>query len=210
MNAKKILVIEDDRKMRGNVETILRMEKFLVLAATNGKDGFALARQEKPDLILCDIMMPGANGHEVLRLLRAEPGTASIPLIFLTAKTDVADLRAGMNLGADDYLTKPVTVPELLTAIEARLKRHEEQRVKAAFKTDFLSAEPLLKLGLTPREADVLFWVAQGKANAEIGMILEMSVGTVKKHMEHILPKISVENRSAAALRAIEALNEPQ
>ena len=207
---KKILVIEDDAKMRANIVTILQMEKFTVVTATNGVAGLATARAEKPDLILCDIMLPGANGHEVLRQLRAAPGTASIPLIFLTAKTDPADLRAGMNLGADDYLTKPVTVPELLTAIEARLKRHGEQRANAVFKADFQSAAPLQKLGLTPREAEVLCWVAQGKTNAEIGMILELSIGTVKKHMEHILPKIGVENRSAAALRAIEMLSASQ
>lgn len=205
---KKILVIEDDTKMRKNVVTILQMEEFEVLAAANGEDGLALARQASPDLILCDVMMPGISGHEVLRRLREDSSTASIPVVFLTAKTDVADLRAGMNLGADDYLTKPVTVPELLTAIGARLKRREELRTRSL--AEFQSAEPLQKLGLTPREAEVLFWVAQGKTNAEIGLILELSVGTVKKHMEHILPKLGVENRSTAVLRAIETLSAAQ
>jgi DNA-binding NarL/FixJ family response regulator len=205
---RKILIIEDEPKMRANLATILTMEQFQVSAAPNGEHGLELARREKPDLILCDIMMPGADGHDVLKTLREDADTAFIPLIFLTAKTDRADLRKGMNLGADDYLTKPVTVPELLAAIEARLKRHEEQRAKAAFKPEFTSAAPLRKLGLTPREAEVLFWVAQGKTNAEIGMILDASLGTVKKHMEHILPKLGVENRASAVLRAVEALNE--
>jgi DNA-binding NarL/FixJ family response regulator len=204
---KKILVIEDEPQMRANLVTILKMENFQVITVTNGRDGVEAARRERPDLILCDIMMPGADGHQVLKELRESPETASIPLVFLTAKTDRADLRKGMNLGADDYLTKPITVPELRAAIEARLKRHGEQQAKAGFKAEFKSAEPLQKLGLTPREADVLFWVAQGKTNAEIGLILDMSIGTVKKHMEHILPKIGVENRSGAVLKAVETLS---
>ncbi|MSR64501.1 MAG: response regulator transcription factor [Verrucomicrobiae bacterium] len=204
---KTILIIEDEPQMRANLATILKMENYRVVAVTNGRDGIDAAKRESPDLILCDIMMPGADGHQVLKELRESPETASIPLIFLTAKTDRADLRAGMNRGADDYLTKPITVPELRAAIEARLKRHGEQQTKGEFKAEFKSAAPLQKLGLTPREADVLFWVAQGKTNAEIGLILDMSIGTVKKHMEHILPKVGVENRSAAVLRAVETLS---
>ncbi|MEI6083917.1 MAG: response regulator transcription factor [Verrucomicrobiota bacterium] len=201
---KKILVIEDDATMRQNIVTILQMEDFTVLTATNGQAGIALAQEQKPDLILCDIMLPKADGHEVLRQLRAATGTASIPVIFLTAKTDAADRRAGMNQGADDYLTKPITVPELLAAIEARLRRRQEL---TSFQPSFDSAKPLESLGLTPREAEVLFWVAQGKMNAEIALILDMSVGTVKKHMEHLLPKMNVENRATAIVRALEILS---
>ena len=200
---KKILVIEDDAQMRKNVTTILQMENFDVLTANDGAEGLALARQQKPDLILCDIMMPKADGHEVLRQIRAEAGTTAIPVIFLTAKTDNADRRAGMNEGADDYLTKPITVPELLAAIEARLRRRQQV---GGFQPSFASAKPLENLGLTPREAEVLFWVAQGKSNPEIAVILDSSVGTVKKHMEHVLEKLGVDNRAAAMVRAFEVL----
>lgn len=200
---KKILVIEDDATMRKNVTTILQMENFEVLTATDGAAGLALARQAKPDLVLCDIMMPKADGHEVLRQLRADAGTAATPVIFLTAKTDNADRRAGMNEGADDYLTKPITVPELLAAVEARLKRRQQV---GGFSPSFESAKPLEKLGLTPREAEVLFWVAQGKSNPEIALILNSTVGTVKKHMEHVLEKLGVDNRASAMVRALEVL----
>src|SRR4051794_31090491 len=119
----KILVIKDQPQMRKNIATILEMENFTVLTAENGRRGIELARSEKPDLILCDVMMPELDGFGVLEALRADAATATVPLIFLTAKGDKMDLRKGMNLGADDYLTKPVTKDDLLTALRIRLSR---------------------------------------------------------------------------------------
>jgi CheY-like chemotaxis protein len=104
---KKILVIEDEPEMRRNLTTILRLEQFHPLAAENGRVGFALAKQEKPDLILCDVMMPELDGFALLAELRHDSLTVAIPFIFLTAKAAIDDVRAGMSLGADDYLTKP-------------------------------------------------------------------------------------------------------
>src|SRR5512134_2324814 len=104
----KILVIEDEAEMRRNLLTILRLEKFHALGAENGRQGLELAKREKPDLILCDVMMPLLDGHGVLRELRKDPETEATPFIFLTARGEKVDLRTGMNLGADDYLTKPV------------------------------------------------------------------------------------------------------
>lgn len=202
---KKILVIEDEPEMRRNLTTILRLEKFQPLAAENGRVGVALAKRELPDLILCDVMMPELDGHGVLQALRADAVTAAIPLIFLTAKGEREDLRAGMNLGADDYLTKPVPKADLLKAIAARLARSTQ--TTREFKPDFSSHEPLLKLGLTPRAAEALLWAAQGKTNADIAMILGISESTVKKYMLEIFEKTGVETRSAAALRALEVLS---
>jgi CheY-like chemotaxis protein len=105
---KKILVIEDEPEMRRNLTTILRLEKFHPLAAGNGRLGIEVAKKEKPDLILCDVMMPELDGYGVIAALQGDPETANIPFIFLTAKGEKPDIRAGMNLGADDYLTKPV------------------------------------------------------------------------------------------------------
>ena len=205
MNAKKILVIEDEPEMRRNLATILKLEKFTALAAENGRAGLDLARKEKPDLILCDIMMPELDGHEVVQALRHEPALACIPFIFLTAKGEKSDLRSGMELGADDYLTKPVSKADLLGAIRARLRRAEQQGTRE-FKPDFSSPEPLCRLGLTPRVAEVLLWVAQGKTNADIATILGISESTVKKHLLEIFAVLGVETRSAATLRALEAL----
>jgi CheY-like chemotaxis protein len=149
--------------MRRNLTTILRLEKFRPLAAENGRVGVALAKKEKPDLILCDVMMPELDGYGVIAALRADAATVSIPFIFLTAKGEKPDIRAGMNLGADDYLTKPVAKPDLLAAIQSRLERAIQQAVPE-FKPNFSSARPLeIALGLTPRVAETLLWLAQGK-----------------------------------------------
>lgn len=105
---KRILVIEDQAPMRRNLALLLEMEGFTVLTAADGRTGLELARAEKPDLVVCDVMMPELDGHGVVQSLRADPATAHIPFVFLTARGDKADIRAGMNLGADDYLSKPV------------------------------------------------------------------------------------------------------
>jgi DNA-binding NarL/FixJ family response regulator len=205
----KILVIEDEPEMRRNLLTILRLEKFEVAGAENGRVGIELARKNRPDLVLCDVMMPEIDGYGVLQALRDDPATVTTPFIFLTAKGEKPDVRAGMNLGADDYLTKPVAKSDLLSAIAARLRR-QGQQAQQDFRPNFSSAEPLLSLGLTPRVAEVLLWVAQGKTNADIATILNISESTVKKHLLDIFEKLGVETRSAATLRALEVLNSPQ
>ncbi len=120
---KKILVIEDEETLRTNIVQILELEDFLTIEANNGFLGIKLAQEHLPDLILCDVMMPEIDGYSVLTALRQNPTTASIPFIFTTAKASKADLRQGMNLGADDYLTKPITADELLSAISTRFER---------------------------------------------------------------------------------------
>jgi len=203
---KKILIIEDEEQTRKNLATILRMEAYQALTASDGQLGLDLARREQPDLILCDVMMPRLDGYGVLSALRENKATSGIPFIFLTARGERNDLRAGMNLGADDYLTKPATASELLAAIEARLKR-ETQRPPAEFAPDFSSPAPLVALGLTGREAEVLLWVAQGKSNAEISSILGAAENTVKKHLQNIFEKLGVDSRNAATVRALEILS---
>jgi DNA-binding NarL/FixJ family response regulator len=206
---KKILVIEDEPEMRRNLATILRLERFHPLSAENGCIGVELAKKEKPDLILCDVMMPGLDGYGVIAALRADVETVTIPFIFLTAKGEKPDIRAGMNLGADDYLTKPVAKTDLLDAIRSRLERAVQQSVPE-FNPNFDSAKPLEEvLGLTPRVAETLLWLAQGKTNGEIATILGNSESTVKKHVLEIFNRLGVETRTAASLRALEVLSSP-
>jgi DNA-binding NarL/FixJ family response regulator len=215
---KHILVIEDHSVMRRNIQTILEMEGFKVTTAENGHQGVAAAQASAPDLILCDVMMPELDGYGVLSALRAEKKTCTIPFIFLTAKGEKTDLRTGMNLGADDYLAKPVSSGDLLAAIHARFERkraHDEHLAKeigeaGGFKPDLSSARPLEQLGLTPTEAEVLLWMAQGKSNADIAVILGMAEGTVKRHASNFFPKLGVESRNAATVLALETLSARQ
>jgi len=128
---KKILVIEDEQFIRENIVEILEANDYQVLSAPDGAAGVELALQHLPDLILCDVMMPELDGHAVLQQLRENPATYATPFIFLTAKANTKDLREGMNLGADDYLTKPFRVPDLLTAVSTRLEKSLQDRRKA-------------------------------------------------------------------------------
>jgi DNA-binding NarL/FixJ family response regulator len=205
---KKILVIEDEPEMRRNITALLRYYDYEPIAAENGREGLEMARREKPDLILCDVMLPELDGHGVLQAMQLDANLARTPFIFLTARGEKEDIRSGMNLGADDYLTKPVANADLVRAIEARLKRSEQQ-LRREFKPDFSSVEPLVKLGLTPRATETLLWLAQGKTNADIATILGITESTVKKHVQEIFEKLGIETRGAATVRALELLNSP-
>jgi CRP-like cAMP-binding protein/CheY-like chemotaxis protein len=122
---KSILVIDDNKDIRENTAEILDLSGYKTFTAENGKKGVEIALKEKPDVIVCDIMMPELDGYGVLHLVRKHESTQNIPFIFLTAKTDRTDFRKGMEMGADDYITKPFEDIELLNAIEVRLKKAE-------------------------------------------------------------------------------------
>lgn len=126
--SKKVLIIEDNDDIRENVIEILELAGYTVTSASNGKEGVEQAFKDIPDIILCDIMMPEMDGYGVLYLLSKRPETIAIPFIFLTAKAEHFDRRKGMEMGADDYLTKPFDDMELLAAIESRLKKKEGQQ----------------------------------------------------------------------------------
>jgi len=202
---KRILVIDDEAKLRKQFAALLSLEGFTVIEARNGREGVELARKEKPDLVVCDITMPEMNGHRVLETLRSEALTAHLPFIFLTGWNEKEDLRTGMNLGADDYLVKPVNPAEFISSVQARLRRHAVSAPRRANTAEATSAE-LEPLGLTPREAEILLWVSQGKTNPEIAVILGIGLTTVKKHLEATFAKLGVENRTSAAALALEKL----
>ncbi|MCI5083387.1 MAG: response regulator, partial [Saprospiraceae bacterium] len=136
---KKILVIEDNLEVRENLEEILELSGYEVIAAEDGKVGVEKALSNMPDLILCDVMMPQLDGFGVLNILSKRTETSSIPFVFLTAKAEKTDFRRGMNLGADDYITKPFYKDELLSVIETRLRKSER------LQTTFDKSEQSLK-----------------------------------------------------------------
>jgi len=120
---KTILIIEDDTALRENTAELLELENYKVLMAPNGRIGIEIAKTNKPDIIICDIMMPEVDGYGVLEAISMDSSTQHIPFIFLSAKTEHKEIRKGMDLGADDYLTKPFEEEELLSAIESRLAK---------------------------------------------------------------------------------------
>jgi CheY-like chemotaxis protein len=122
---KRILLIEDDKALRENTEELLELSGYTVTTAPNGKLGIQVAKENQPDIIVCDIMMPEVDGYGVLENLSADENTKNIPFIFLSAKTEHKEIRKGMDLGADDYLTKPFEEEDLISAIESRLAKAE-------------------------------------------------------------------------------------
>ena len=122
---KRIVLIEDNQDVLETTKEILELADYEVMTSNNGRDGVKLVKSKLPDLIICDIMMPELDGYGVLRILSKEPKTAGIPFIFLSAKTEKSEVRKGMNLGADDYITKPFKESELIEAVETRLRKFE-------------------------------------------------------------------------------------
>ena len=133
---KKILVIEDNADVRNNMAEILELANYKVITAENGKTGVEIALGERPDLIVCDIMMPLLDGYGVLHALQKNTETMNTPFIFLTAKSEKSEVRKGMEMGADDYITKPFSGTELLNSVEGRLKKANLLRQQ------FLGSEP--------------------------------------------------------------------
>ena len=196
-----ILIIEDDPAYRSMMETILQMEGFEVRSAENGHTGLALIETQRPDLILCDIMMPGMDGHSVLEALRGRDDLADIPLIFVTALGARADVRRGMTAGADDYLPKPFSAAELLAAVSSRIQRlgdFTKQRNKSAF----IEEQGTLQK-ITKREREILLLVAQGATSREIAKNLGVCLKTVEVHRANLMNKLDASNAASLARWAV-------
>lgn len=149
----KILVIEDEAWIRESAIELLEAEGFEAIEATNGLEGLQKAQEEVPDLIVCDVMMPKMDGYALLEKLQESEKLANIPFIFLTAKVDKKDMRQGMDLGADDYLTKPFSRAELIFSISARLKKRQgSQSERNRLKVNFLRS---LQDGLSNRLSNI-------------------------------------------------------
>jgi DNA-binding response OmpR family regulator/DNA-binding CsgD family transcriptional regulator len=299
---KRILIVDDVPDNLSVLFELLTQRGFHVFAADSGEQALAELQSIAPDLILLDVLMPGLNGFATCERIKADPDLADVPLLFLTALSDTVDKVKGFELGAVDYITKPIQSEEVLARVNTHLdlralrleleQRNEEldremqwrlgaeQALKRALDTPVLLLEPtgavhfctetadallarhgglpptahrcawlaaeesevlssngklsvrrrrdpggsgralfllvektqpgtsqqLTALGLTAREAEILFWVAQGKTSPEIAAIVSAATATVKRHVHHILHKLGVETRFAAALKAREAL----
>lgn len=197
-----ILIIEDDPSYISMMEVILQMEGFTVCAATDGQSGLALLREKRPNLILCDIMMPDMDGHSVLEALKGEQAFADIPFIFVTAMGDRADVRRGMSEGADDYLSKPFSADELLAAVTGRIRRHETiQRDRG--RTPFLEEQVVLLEKITRREREVLMMVGHGATSKEIAEQMGVAVKTIEVHRANLMNKLDAGNAASLARWAV-------
>lgn len=198
----RILIIEDEEILRNNLREILGLEGFEVFVSSNGQEGLEMFQSLNPDLVLCDIKMPRMDGYEVLKSLRFLPGGLTTAFIFLSAKVELEDIRTGMNLGADDYLLKPVSRKDLLSTVQNRLAKREvllkdiQRRINDAvsghleFGADELDS--ILSL-LTKMERKVLYLVAMEKTTSEIGDELFISPKTVENHRHSISKKLNLK-----------------
>jgi DNA-binding response OmpR family regulator len=131
-HALRILVIEDNATLRAEVANILELEGFLVETADNGRIGLARIQRSRPDLVLCDIMMPDIDGYETLKQIRAKPATASLPVILISSRDSQQSIRCGMELGATDYVTKPFKIVDLLRVVRAVVERTTRREARGA------------------------------------------------------------------------------
>jgi DNA-binding NtrC family response regulator len=194
-----ILVVDDDATLGSNVVELLVEEGFEVAFAQNGQDGVALAKARIPDLIVCDIMMAGIDGHQVLESVREHPATAAIPFIFLTARAERSDVRAGMNLGADDYVTKPFALSELLDAVKSRLQRVATVRARSAAIAESVQAErhapaPATGTVIVNQDMRSLYADLERVAASNIGVLLLGETGVGKEIVARALHQYSVRN----------------
>lgn len=190
---KTILIIEDNKDVRENTAEILELASYRVLQAENGKMGVEIAQRTKPDLIICDIMMPVLDGYGVIHLLNKNQDTASIPFIFLTAKSERLDFRKGMEMGADDYISKPFDDIELLKAVESRLKKNELLKAEYSknlsglnkFFDEVTKLEDLKKLSSEKRIKSIkkkeIIYTESGSPN----FLYFLSKGKVKTYKSH-------------------------
>ncbi|MDD2307106.1 MAG: response regulator [Prolixibacteraceae bacterium] len=186
----KILIIEDTIQLRESIADVLEQEGFEVLLADDGDGGIKLALEHSPDLILCDIVMPGMNGFDVIKQLKLEREQISTPFIFITALAERKDYREGMTLGADDYLVKPFTIEELLNAVNTRLEKHN-------------SVEKQIRMKIEQIENDLIRQIEDLKTQNENQRLV---IGDISATNEHVLNQLAEKQAQIMheALRSIE------
>ena len=197
-----IVLIEDDSAYISIMKAILRPEGFDVRSASNGQSGLDLVRERRPDLILCDVMMPDMDGYSVLDSLKKEASFTDIPFIFVTGLEGRAELRRGMLAGADDYLSKPFTADELLAAVTVRIRRHE-MILAGQGRSHFQEEHALLRQRITKREREVLLMVGKGATSKKIAERLGVALKTVEVHRANLMRKLDVGNAVALARWAL-------
>lgn len=201
----RILVVDDDESMQKAIVDVLRLEGFHVLMAEHGLDALRVLEDHTPDLIISDIMMPKMNGYQLYQRVSSNPDWTMIPFIFLSAKREEEDIRFGKELGADDYLRKPVAQQDLISAVRGKLKRFDRLEGARVRQSD-QEIHPTVAFGeahnLTPKEFEVPLFMVRGLTNDQIANELVVSPTTVKTHVSNILSKLHAKNRVEAVALA--------
>ncbi|CAN7446848.1 response regulator [Pseudomonas sp. LjRoot71] len=211
-----ILIVDDTPDNLALLSDALDEVGYMVLVALDGLSALNRIQRRRPDLILLDAMMPRLDGFETCQRIKADPATADIPVLFMTALTDSEHVVKGFEAGGIDYVTKPINTEEVLARVASHLRTARIlQTARAASQVQplTLNDEPAYatlsaRFQLTEREVEVLRWVACGKTNRDIGDILGLSPRTVNKHLEHVYVKLGVETRTAATSVALSAMAE--
>ncbi len=209
--AKRLLVVDDDPGLLRAVAETLRAEGYEVTTARRGADALVCIAESLPDLIVSDIRMPGMDGYELVRNLRASARTKLIPLVFLTAKDETADRIAGFRSGVDAYLTKPFEPDELVAVVANILKRVESTHAEIARlfgRTDTSEQDLVRDEDLTDAEWRVAEAVARGLSNKEIAAEFNLSLRTIEGHISHVLDKKHFSNRVEIARYVLERRRE--
>lgn len=207
-----VLIVDDTPDNLALLSDALDASGYMVLVALDGASALERMQRRQPDVVLLDAMMPGLDGFETCRRIKAQAELADIPVLFMTALTETEHVVEAFAAGGIDYVTKPLKTDEVLARVAAHLRTARELQAARSLPASRPHARTALDLAplssryqLTGREVEVLHWVACGKTNRDIGDILGLSPRTVNKHLEHVYVKLGVETRTAAATLAIAA-----
>lgn len=193
MDSALILVIEDETLLRENIAEIIGHFGFRVISVPSGEEAIKVMKECTPDIIICDIMLPEIDGYEVFARVKQMPKLTHTAFIFLTAKSTRSDTRTGMNMGADDYLTKPFTKEELINSVRARLEKLSIMRQGSLEKDMFVDEAAYEKIiNLTKRERKVLDEIAEGYTTPQIAKKLFVSKKTIENHRVNISRKLNL------------------
>lgn len=216
---KKILLADDDAALRVALVRYLEKRGYAVRSVVSGLDALSAFEEDNPDLVVSDVMMPGMDGFEFCRQLRAKQEGKLVPFLFLSSRSELDDRVQGHTLGADDYLIKPFEPKELLAKIEAQLERSHRMHLEMVRLMQQASESipdppsetlhshpsiPLRPLPLTPSEEKVFWEVVQGYTNRQVGDRLYISPRTVQTHLSNIMHKLKLENRAQLVRFAFE------
>lgn len=206
-----ILIVEDEENLRNSLKELLQFNKYRVTTAENGADALGLlAAGMSPDLIISDIIMPVMDGTEFIREVQAEDTMKHIPFIFLTARAELDEIRAGMGLGADDYIIKPVKYNDLIAAVELRIRKKQSlvdnitQKIRPAPNAERVAALKKQLALISDSELRVLRALSENKISKVVAGKLYLSIKTVQNHRANMAAKLGIKGQNSLLALAVE------